>query len=501
LTFRKEIKILDTTLRDGEQTPGISFSKESKMAIAENLDLLGVDVIEVGSVITSEGEREFAKEITKKKREGKIKAELCTYSRIRKEDIDYAKECGLDSVHLVVPVSDLHITEKLKQDRKTVMNTAIEMVKYAKSLGLTVELSGEDASRADMVFLKELYNAGIDAGADRLCFCDTVGILTPERTYEIFLELSKLRAPISIHCHNDFGMATANTVAALRAGAAQAHVTINGIGERAGNTSLEEVVMTLYSLYKKETNIKTRNLYKSSRLVSRLSGIPVALNKAIVGGNSFTHEAGIHVHGLKANTATYEPITPELVGRERRILLGKHAGRASVELAMRELGLTADDKQINEITKRVKEVGDKGKRVTDADFEKIAEVVLGIYKEAKVKLEELTVVSGNTVMPTASIKIRVNGKQIVEAGVGTGPVDAARNALEKALSAIGDIRLEEYHVDAIEGGTNALVEVWVKLSKDGKTITAKGARTDIIMASVEAMLEGINRLLNGKNKE
>lgn len=501
MTFRKEIKILDTTLRDGEQTPGISFSKESKMAIAENLDLLGVDVIEVGSVITSEGEREFAKEIAKSKREGKINAELCTYSRIRKEDIDYAKECGLDSVHLVVPVSDLHITEKLKQDRKTVMKTAIEMVKYAKSIGLIVELSGEDASRADMEFLKELYNAGIDAGADRLCFCDTVGILTPERTYEIFLELSKLRAPISIHCHNDFGMATANTVAALRAGAAQAHVTINGIGERAGNTSLEEVVMTLFSLYKKETNIKTRSLYKSSRLVSKLSGIPVALNKAIVGGNSFTHEAGIHVHGLKANTATYEPITPELVGRERRILLGKHAGRASVELAMKELGLVADDKQINEITKRVKEVGDKGKRVTDADFEKIAEVVLGIYKEAKVKLEELTVVSGNTVMPTASIKIRVNGKQIVEAGVGTGPVDAAKNALEKALSAIGDIRLEEYHVDAIEGGTNALVEVMVKLSKDGKTITARGARTDIIMASVEAMLEGINRLLNGKNKE
>lgn len=501
MTFRNKIKILDTTLRDGEQTPGISFSKDNKMIIARNLDELGVDVIEVGSVITSDGEREFASEISKMKREKKIKAELCTYCRVKKEDIDHAKKCGLDSVHLVVPVSDLHITEKLKKDRKTVLKMAIDMVKYAKSLGLTVELSGEDASRADMEYLKELYNAGIDAGADRLCFCDTVGILTPERTYEIFLDLSKLRVPISIHCHNDFGMATANTVAALRAGAAQAHVTINGIGERAGNTSLEEVVMVLYSLYKKETDIKTRNLFKTSRLVSRLSGISVALNKAIVGGNSFTHEAGIHVHGLKANTATYEPITPELVGRERRILLGKHAGRASVELAMKELGLSADDKQTEEIVKRVKEVGDKGKRVTDADFEKIAEIVLGIYQEAKVKLEELTVVSGNTVMPTASIKIRVNGKQIVEAGVGTGPVDAAKNALEKALSAIGDIRLEEYHVDAIEGGTNALVEVMVKLSKDGKTITARGARTDIIMASVEAMLEGINRLLNGKNKK
>ena len=338
-----DIKILDTTLRDGEQTPGVSLTTENKLLIARKLDSLGVDIIEAGSAITSEGERASIKKIAG---EG-LDAEICSYCRIRKEDIDAAIDCDVDSIHLVVPVSDLHIQQKLKKDRETVRAMAVEMTEYAKSHGLIVELSGEDASRADLDYLKSVYNAGIEAGADRLCFCDTVGILVPERTYEIFSDLMPLRAPISVHCHNDFGMATSNTIAALRAGAQEAHVTINGIGERAGNTSLEEVVMVLYSLYKHKTKIDIKGLYTTSRLVSRLSGIPVAPNKAIVGGNAFTHEAGIHVHGLLANTATYEPITPELVGRERRIVLGKHAGRSSVVLALKEFGLAASEKQID----------------------------------------------------------------------------------------------------------------------------------------------------------
>jgi D-citramalate synthase len=491
------MKILDTTLRDGEQTPGVSLTTENKLLIAKKIDSLGVDIIEAGSAITSEGERASIRKIAN---EG-LKAEICSYCRIRKEDIDAALTCDVDSIHLVVPVSDLHIQEKLKKDRETVRKMAIDMTEYAKSHGLIVELSGEDASRADMDYLKSVYNAGIDAGADRLCFCDTVGILTPERSYDIFSDLSQLRAPISVHCHNDFGMATANTVAALRAGAGEAHVTMNGIGERAGNTSLEEVVVVLYSLYKLETKIDLKGLYTTSHLVSRLCGIPVAPNKAIVGGNAFTHEAGIHVHGLLANTATYEPITPELVGRERRIVLGKHAGRSSVVLALKEMGISVTEKQIDDIVERMKEMGDRGKRVTDADLLTIAETVLGIYQEAKVKLEELTVVAGNTVMPTASIRLKVNGNHVVEAGVGTGPVDAAIKALNKAVSGIADIHLDEYHVDAITGGTDALVEVWVKLSKGGRTITARGARTDIIMASVEAVLEGINRLIQQEQKK
>jgi D-citramalate synthase len=456
-----------------------------------------VDIIEAGSAITSEGERASIKKIAA---EG-LNAEICSYCRVRKEDIDSALACDVDSIHLVVPVSDLHIQQKLKKDRETVRRMAVDMTEYAKSHGLIVELSGEDASRADMDYLKSVYKAGIDAGADRLCLCDTVGILTPERSYDIFSDMAKLPAPLSVHCHNDFGMATANTMAALRAGATQAHVTINGIGERAGNTSLEEVVMVLELLYKHKTKFDTKGLYPLSRLVSRLSGVPVAPNKAIVGGNAFTHEAGIHVHGLLANTATYEPITPELVGRERRIVMGKHAGRSSVVLALKELGLDVTEPQINDIIARVKELGDKGKHVTDADLQAIAETVLGVYQEAKVKLEELTVVSGNTVMPTASIRLNVNGVHVVEAGVGTGPVDAAITALKKGISGIADIQLDEYHVDAITGGTDALVEVWVKLSKGGKTITARGARTDIIMASVEAVLEGINRLIQQDRKD
>ncbi|MBU4340682.1 MAG: 2-isopropylmalate synthase [Euryarchaeota archaeon] len=491
------MKILDTTLRDGEQTPGVSLTTENKLLIAKKIDSLGVDIIEAGSAITSEGERSSIRKIAQ---EG-LNAEICSYCRIKKEDIDAALTCDVDSIHLVVPVSDLHIQAKLKKDRDTVRQMAVEMTEYAKSHGLIVELSGEDASRADLDYLKSVYNAGIDAGADRLCFCDTVGILTPERSYDIFSDLSQLRVPISVHCHNDFGMATANTVAALRAGAGEAHVTINGIGERAGNTSLEEVVMVLYSLYKQETKIDLKGLYTTSHLVSRLCGIPVAPNKAIVGGNAFTHEAGIHVHGLLANTSTYEPITPELVGRERRIVLGKHAGKSSVVLALKDMGIPVTEKQIDNIVERMKEMGDKGKRVTDADLLTIAETVLGIYQEAKVKLEELTVVAGNTVMPTASVRLKVNGNQVVEAGVGTGPVDAAINALKKAVAGIADIQLDEYHVDAITGGTDALVEVWVKLSKGGRTITARGARTDIIMASVEAVLEGINRLIQQEQKK
>ncbi len=492
-----DIKILDTTLRDGEQTPGVSLTTESKLLIAKKIDGLGVDIIEAGSAITSEGERESIKKIAN---EG-LDAEICSYCRIRKEDIDLAIACDVDSIFLVAPVSDLHIREKLRKERGYVLRTTVEMTEYARAHGLTVEVGGEDASRADPDFLKAIFNAGIDAGADRLCFCDTVGILVPERSYEIFLELSKLRVPMSVHCHNDFGMATANTLAALRAGAKEAHVTINGIGERAGNTSLEEVVLALYSLYKHKTKIDLKGLYTTSRLVSRLSGIPVAPNKAIVGGNAFTHEAGIHVHGLIADTSTYEPITPELVGRERRIVLGKHAGKSSVLLALKELGISTSEKQVDEIVARMKELGDKGKHVTDADLQTIAETVLGIYQEAKVKLEELTVVAGNTVMPTASIRLKVNSNQVVEAGVGNGPVDAAINALKKAVSGVADIQLDEYHVDAITGGTDALVEVWVKLSKGGRTITARGARTDIIMASVEAVLEGINRLLQEKKVE
>ena len=487
----KDIRFFDTTLRDGEQTPSVSLTAEEKLLIARKLDVLGIHVIEAGSAITSDGERASIKKIAN---DG-LNAEICSFARVLKKDIDLALGCDVDSVHLVVPVSDLHIERKLKKDRESVKQMAVSVTEYAKDHDLIVELSGEDASRADIDYLISVYKAGIEVGADRLCFCDTVGVLIPERAEDIFKRLVKLNVPISVHCHDDFGLATANSIAALRVGAKQVHVTVNGLGERAGNTSLEEVVMTLEALYNYDTGIDTKNLYTTSRLVSRLTGILVAPNKAIIGDYAFTHESGIHTHGILASPDTYEPISPEIIGRTRKIVLGKHAGKSSVNMAIKEFGLEADDEQLDEIVRRIKELGDKGKKTTDTDLQAIAEAVLGIYREAKVKLDELTVVSGNKVTPTASVKLKVGDHDIIESGIGVGPVDAALHALRRAIAEIADVELDEYRVEAITGGTDALVEVWVKLSKDGKTVTSRGAREDIIMASVEAMLEGINRLM------
>ncbi|MCD4703326.1 MAG: 2-isopropylmalate synthase [Methanosarcinaceae archaeon] len=488
----ENIQFLDTTLRDGEQTPGVALNAEEKLWIARKLDEIGVSVIEAGSAITSEGEREAIKAVAS---EG-LDAEICSYCRIMEQDVDYALECDVDSIHLVAPVSDLHINVKLKKDRETVRQMSMDTIQYAKDHGLIVEFSGEDASRADRDFLRSLYIDGVDAGADRVCYCDTVGLLVPEITREVFSDLSSvLDVPVAVHCHDDFGLAVANTIAALGAGAREAHLTINGIGERAGNTALEEVVMILEWLYNYDTGITSNELYRTSRLVSRLTGLPVSANKSLVGANAFTHEAGIHVHGLLADTSTYEPLEPEILGRERKIVLGKHAGKSSVTLALKELGLDVDNAQLGEILSRVKQLGDHGKHVTDSDLQTIADTVLNIYRESRVKLEDYTIVSGNKVMPTASVRLSVDGKEVIEADIGDGPVDAVLNGVRKAVADFADIQLEEYHVDAITGGTDALVEVLVKLSRDGKVVTSRGARTDIIMATSEAVINGINQLM------
>ncbi|MDY6931955.1 MAG: (R)-citramalate synthase [Halobacteriota archaeon] len=484
------VNFFDTTLRDGEQSPGVSLTSEEKLLIARELDAIGVKVIEAGSPATSEGEREGIKLIAG---EG-LDAEICVYTRSLIKDIDLALDCDVDSIHLVVPSSDLHIEKKLKKDRATVKKGAIEGLEYARDHGLIVELSGEDASRADLNFLVELYSEGINAGAERICFCDTVGVLTPERATEVFDTLSKLGAPASVHCHDDFGLATANSVAAIKAGASQVHVTVNGIGERSGNTCLEEVVMILEGLYNIDTGIVKEDLYHISKLVSRLTKMEVAPNKSIVGDNAFTHESGIHIHGLSSDTSTYEPMPPETVGRRRRFIFGKHTGGASVKMALKEMDLEATDEQMALILDRVKDMGDKGTRITDTDLQTIAETVLEVINEPKIKLSDLTVVSGKMIMPTASIKLNIDGSDVIEAGTGVGPVDAAINALRKATRNITEVQLEEYHVDAIKGGTDALVEVSVRLSKGDKVISARGAHIDIIMASIEALIQGINSL-------
>ena len=494
--FSDRIRYFDTTLRDGEQTPGVSLAPEQKLEIAAKLASIGIDVIEAGSAAASDGERSAIRLIS----EAGLSSEICTYVRALPVDIDLAADFGADSVHLVVPVSDLHIAKKMRKTREQVAEMAHSAVAYAKDRGLIVELSGEDASRADQQYLAELFSGGVERGADRLCFCDTVGVLTPEKTATFIPPLAKI-APLSIHCHDDLGMALANTLAALKAGATCAHVTVNGIGERAGNTPYEELVMALEMLYGYKTGIRMEEIYHLATLVSRLTGIPLPVNKAIVGEMAFTHESGIHAHGVIREPATYESIRPEMIGRRRRIVLGKHSGSASVEAALHEMHYATDESQLKEIVKRIKKLGDEGKRISDTDLMAIADAVLAIECKPFIKLRQFTAVSGSSMMPTASVTLLVNGQEITGASTGDGPVDAAMQVLKKSVADVADIRLEEYHVDAISGGTDALVEVTVRLSKDGKILTSRGARTDIIMASVEAMIAGMNRLLREEHED
>ena len=488
--FASNLRFLDTTLRDGEQTPGVSLNPDQKFEIATRLSDIGIDVIEAGSAAASDGEREAIRRIA----DAGLKSEICTFVRALRLDIDYAAECNVDAIHLVVPVSDLHIAKKMRKTREEVVAMAMDAVEYAKGRGLIVELSGEDASRADQQFLHSIFAEGVEHGADRLCFCDTVGLLTPEKVAEFIPPLAKI-APISIHCHDDLGFSVTNTMAALKAGASCAHVTVNGLGERAGNTPLEEIVMALEVLYGYQTRIKKEQLYLLSSLVSRHTGVPLAVNKAIVGEMAFTHESGIHAHGVIREPSTYESVRPEQVGRKRRIVLGKHSGSASVEAALHEMNYAADDNQTKEIVKRIKQLGDDGKRITDTDLMAVADAVLAIECKPIIKMRQFTAVSGSNMIPTASVTLVVNGVEMTGAATGDGPVDAAMEVLRKCVAEVADIRLEEYHVNAIRGGTDALVDVTVRLSKDGKIITSRGARTDIIMASVEAMIAGMNRLL------
>ncbi|WP_305512576.1 (R)-citramalate synthase [Methanobrevibacter sp. V14] len=486
------IKVLDTTLRDGEQTPGVSLTPLEKLRIATKLDEIGIDFIEAGSAITSEGERESIKQITKQN----FNAETLSFSRPLTVDIDYCIECDVDAVNLVVPTSDLHISDKLNITKDELMDLSVSAIDYCKDHGLIVELSAEDASRSDFNFLKTVFLNAIDHDVDRICVCDTVGILTPDSSFELFSKLNDLPCPIACHCHNDFGLAVANTLSSIKGGASEIHTTINGIGERAGNTSFEECVVSIDRLFPDfSTNVKINEIYDISKLVARSTGVYIQPNKAIVGENAFAHESGIHSDGIIKNSATYEAITPELVGRKRKFIIGKHMGTHGLDSRLKEIGLNVNESQLKQICDDIKELADKGKTVTDVDLQVIADNVLEINQEDRIKLNELTIVSGNKVMPTASVKISIDGEEILNAGVGLGPVDAAINAV-KSLDIFKDVDLIEYHVDSITGGTDAFIDVIIKLQKEDKVVSARGTEADIINASVKAYIAGVNRLLS-----
>ncbi len=494
----RRIRIFDTTLRDGDQTPGVSFTPDQKLMIARQLDRLGVDTIEAGTPVASEGERKAVTAIAK----AGLKAEICGLARPVKEDVDAVLGCGVDCVHVFISTSDLHLKHMLKKTRKQVLQEAVEFVEYAKDHGATVEFSAMDATRTDLGYLKQIYNATVKAGADRINVPDTVGVITPRGMNYLISQLRPtIKVPISVHCHDDLGLAVANSLAAVEAGADQIQVAVNGLGERAGNASLEEVVMALRALYGIKLGIRTKLLTETSDMVERLSGIPVPPNKAIVGDNAFAHVSGIHAHGVIEFPGTYEPISPEAVGRHRRLSLGKLTGRHSVEKQLKSIGVKSTRPQLLEITSQVKALGDKGKQVTDLDLRAIAENVIGaLPKEEKVvELKEATVTTGITITPTASVKLSIRGEERVGSATGVGPVDAAIAAIRAVMGEISELKLKEYHLDAITGGSDALAEVTVKLEDEcGNIYIAKGVREDVVIASVDAMINGINRYFAGR---
>jgi len=498
----ERIRIFDTTLRDGEQTPGASLAPNEKLLIARQLDRLGVDAIEGGTPVTSKGESEAMKLIVS---EG-LKAEIYGLARVVKGDVDAVADTGAKYVHLFIATSDLHLREKLHMSRDQAIERSLETIDYARSRGLLVEFSAEDSTRSDLDYLKRVYEAVQDAGVIRINIPDTVGVMTPTKMQLLVKELrSTLKVPLSVHCHNDFGMAVANTMIGLEAGADQAHVTINGLGERAGNAALEEVITAINLLYGKKTGVDTSLIYQTSQLVSRLTRVPVQPNKAIVGDNAFTHISGIHTHGLVAQPLTYEPIPPEFVGRRRRFIAGKHAGTHGVKAELDEMGIYPNDTQLKQIVGKVKDIGDTGKTVTDTELFAITKDVMGIAADEvkqPVQLAELAVMTGTKMTPTASVRLIIDEKEFAAAETGVGPVDAAMRAIQRVTMDLVNVKLKEYRLEALTGGSNAVAEVVIRVEdKEGNEVSARAANEDIVKASVDAMINGINRLLQQRPKK
>ena len=493
MNLADEIYIFDTTLRDGEQTPGVALTVDEKIQIAQKLDNLGVDKIEAGFPAASKGELQACSKI----KSMDLDSTIVGLARSVKDDIDAVLDADLEYVHLFIGTSPLHRDYKLKMSKETIISTAVSAVEYAKDHGLDVEFSAEDATRTEKDFLLEFYNSVIDAGADFIDIPDTVGVLTPVFTKDLMTYAkSYFKTPISVHFHNDFGLATANSLTAIECGANQTHVTVNGMGERTGNTSLEEIVIALHSAYGINLNIDTSQLYSLSEFVGRLTGVKMPVNKPIVGENAFAHESGIHVHGILNNPFTYEPISPELVGHSRKIFLGKHTGANALKSKLKDYHIELDDNQFDTVFNQIKSLGDKGKCITDDDLKAIALTELGSAREKPIKLKGLGLLCGAVVSPTATVKLEIDGVEKETSNTGVGPVDAAINAIRDLIKDTMNIELEEYNLEAINGGTDALADVFVISSDDeGNKSTGRAINDDIVMASILAVLDSINKLL------
>ncbi|MBN2281575.1 MAG: 2-isopropylmalate synthase [Candidatus Marinimicrobia bacterium] len=507
----KRIKIFDTTLRDGEQSPGASLTIMEKVVMAKQLARLGVDVIEAGFPIASEGDFEAVKAVAQSVK-GPI---ICGLARANEKDIrrcwDAVKYAEKPRIHTFIATSKVHRDAKLRKTKEEIIAIAVEAVKFAKSLCDDVEFSPEDAARTSLDYMSDVVKAVIEAGATTINIPDTVGYAEPKEfgdriRYLLEKVPSAGNVTISVHCHNDLGNAVANSLSAVENGATQVEGCMNGIGERAGNASLEEVVMNLHTrrdYFQAITAIHTPELYKTSKLLSDLTGLAVARNKAIVGENAFAHEAGIHQHGVLANKETYEIMTPESVGwKGNNIVIGKHSGKHAISALLKEERIDVTAEQLFLITEKVKGLADKQKDVERDDVIAIArDLVLEVSEEKQIiDLVEYNVTTGNNIMPTASIKLMVKGEMKIAAGIGDGPIDAAGNAICKLID--NSLKLEDYHLKAITGGTDALADVSVKMSdKEGHLFSGRAVDEDVITASVKAIIKAINKGFNDREKK
>lgn len=501
------IKIFDTTLRDGEQSPGCSMNMSEKLKMATQLDALGADVIEAGFAIASPGDFAAVKSIASVVK----RATVASLARALKKDIDVAydavKEAAHPRIHVFIATSDVHMEYKLKMTREEVIARTAETVAYAKSLCDDIEFSAEDASRSDRDFLCKVLETAIEAGATTVNIPDTVGYAMPEEYGALIAYVKKNvknidKAVISVHCHNDLGLATANSLAAIANGAGQVECTVNGIGERAGNTALEEIVMALATrkdVYGEETGIDTTQIFKTSKMLSMITGVKVQPNKAIVGENAFAHESGIHQHGVLANRATYEIMTPESIGlTENKMVLGKHSGKHALDDKLRQLGYVVTPEELADIFDEFKILADRQKNVSDLDIEAL------VHKKAfKVpecfKLDRFVVNVGNSITTTSAVRLIKDG-EAVEAVTSSkfGPVDASFNAIKQIVGG-EEFELVDFLIDSVTGGTDAQGAVTVKIKRGGKVYNGHAVCLDIVEAAVRAYVSAINNMIYDEN--
>ncbi len=495
------IRIFDTTLRDGEQSPGCSMNLSEKLALARQLERLGVDVIEAGFPIASEGDFESVRAVAKEVRG----ASICGLARTGPDDIERAAQALEDAarprIHTFIATSDIHMEHKLRMSREQVLAEVDRAVRQARGHCDDVEFSAEDATRSDWDFLVEVFSVAVAAGASTLNVPDTVGYTQPVEFAEL---VGFLRERVqgsddvifAVHCHDDLGVAVANSLAAVRAGARQIECTLNGIGERAGNTSMEEVVMAVKTrpdvFAGLETNIRTTEIYPASRMLSSIIGIPVPPNKAIVGDNAFAHEAGIHQDGVLKAAITYEIMTPQSIGRlSNELVMGKHSGRHAFRDRLQELGFELEGEEFELAFRRFKDLADKKKSIFNEDIEAIAADSV-IRHDDRFAVEEISVHSGTFAKPTATVGLRVDGEPKKATALGVGPVDAVFKAIAELTETKSE--LLRFHVNAITGGMDAQGEVSVTVSADGRRLIGHGADPDIIVASAKAYVHALNKL-------